>query len=156
MKRHLKLLLPLLLGLITSSSIHGATIVQAIVGSDGNVSVTCHTGESAFTPAGSSEAVTIGEGMSFSSETSVVSATDPSNSFVAASEPADARSEEGKAIAASSAQPSQGSPSDVATAAGEESTAAGTETAAGNNSAPDTQPPPTVQAPAQQGAATPI
>jgi hypothetical protein len=105
----------------------------------GEVSAKVASGSAQFVPTGSSTAVPISSNQGFSSSTGQVAALGSGDSFVGtgASMAADARSGEGKAVAASSMAPSDGAaaPADVATAAGAESTAAGTETAAGTGNA---------------------
>jgi len=105
----------------------------------GEVSAKVASGNAQFVPTGSSTAVPISSNQGFSSATGQVAALGSSDSFIGtgATNMADARSGEGKAVAASSMAPSDGGagPADVATAAGAESTAAGTETAAGTGNA---------------------
>ena len=107
----------------------------------GEVDARVASGTVDFLPAGSSTAVQIGSNQGFSSSTGQVATLGPNDSFagsmVAVS---DARSADGKAIAANSAQPSSGGVGDVATAAGGEEAGA-TDTAAGGGAAADTQPP---------------
>ena len=107
----------------------------------GDVSARVASGSAEFVPTGSSSGVRIGLNQGFSSNTGQVASLGSTDSFTGAMAAAsDARSPEGKSIAASSGQPSSGGPGDVATAAGGESPA-NTDTAAGGGRAPDTQPP---------------
>lgn len=125
----------------------------------GEVSARVASGSAEFVPTGSSSGVQIGSNQGFSSSSGQVASLGPTDSFTGVSSvAADARSADGKSVAASSAAPSEGGgPGDVATAAGAESTAAGTETAAGGNNAPDTQAPvPPVNSGGNTGNATPV
>ena len=130
----------------------------------GEVSAKVASGSAQFVPTGSSTAVPISSNQGFSSATGQVAALGSGDSFVGtgASMAADARSGEGKAVAASSMAPSDGgaAPADVATAAGAESTAAGTDTAAGgagNAGTPPSNPTPgPVNSNPTNGAATPV
>ena len=130
----------------------------------GEVSAKVASGSAQFVPTGSSTAVPISSNQGFSSSTGQVAALGSGDSFVGtgASMAADARSGEGKAVAASSMAPSDGgaAPADVATAAGAESTAAGTDTAAGgagNAGTPPSNPTPgPVNSNPTNGAATPV
>ena len=124
------------------SSGWAATSFEVQVASDGNVSVTTSQGAAATItfPDGAST-TEIASQSTFSSETGTVTPVDPSNLFAGGS-PTDARSEDGKVIAAASAQPSSGGPGDVATAAGSEEGGLGaTDTAAGGGAPADTQSP---------------
>jgi hypothetical protein len=120
-----------------------ASSLEVKVSSDGNVSVTTSKGASAevTSPDGSST-TEVASQSTFSSETGTVTPVDANNSFAGGST-SDARSEAGKAIAASSAMPGSGSGAagDVATAAGGGDDLSATETAAGGGGAPDTQAP---------------
>ena len=130
----------------------------------GEVSARVASGAAEFVPTGSSTAVPISSNQGFSSSTGQVATLGSGDSFVGtgASVAADARSGEGKAVAASSMAPSDGAaaPADVATAAGAESTAAGTDTAAGgagNAGTPPSNPTPgPVTSPPVTGPATPV
>lgn len=111
----------------------------------GEVSAKVASGSAQFVPTGSSTAVSISSNQGFSSATGQVAALGSTDSFIgtgATAVAADARSGEGKAVAASSMAPSDGAaaPADVATAAGVESTqtAAG---GAGNAGTPPPSPP---------------
>jgi len=103
----------------------------------GEVSARVASGSAEFVPSGASTGVHISSNQGFSSSTGQVASLGPTDSFTgSAMVAADARSQDGKAVAASSMAPSEGGgPGDVATAAGAESTAAGTETAAGTGNA---------------------
>jgi hypothetical protein len=120
----------------------------------GEVSARVASGAAEFVPTGSSTAVPISSNQGFSSSTGQVATLGSGDSFVGtgASVAADARSGEGKAVAASSMAPSDGAaaPADVATAAGAESTAAGTETAAGTGNAGTPPPSPPTPSPVTQ------
>jgi hypothetical protein len=129
----------------------------------GEVSAKVASGSAQFVPTGSSTALSISSNQGFSSSTGQVASLGSGDSFVGtgASMAADARSGEGKAVAASSMAPSDGGagPADVATAAGAESTAAGTETAAGTGNAgtpPSNPTPGPVTSPPVTGPATPV
>lgn len=115
----------------------------------GEVSARVASGSAEFVPAGASTGVQIGSNQGFSSSSGQVASLGPTDNFTGSSMvAADARSQDGKSVLASSAAPSEGGgPADVATAAGAESTAASTDTAAGSNAGADTQ------APALPGAA---
>jgi hypothetical protein len=86
----------------------------------GEVSAKVASGSAEFVPAGASNAVQIGSNQGFSSSSGQVSSLGPTDNFTGSSMVvADARSPEGKAVAASSMSPSDGGgPGDVATAAG--------------------------------------
>jgi len=86
----------------------------------GDVSAKVASGSAEFVPAGASNAVQIGSNQGFSSSSGQVSSLGPTDNFTGSSMVvADARSPEGKAVAASSMSPSDGGgPGDVATAAG--------------------------------------
>lgn len=106
----------------------------------GEVSARVASGSAEFVPAGSSSGIQIGSNQGFSSSTGQVATLGPSDSFTGVLAAAsDARSPEGKTVAASSAQPSSGGPGDVATAAG--GGPESTDTAAGGGTPPDTQSP---------------
>jgi len=131
----------------------------------GEVSAKVASGSAQFVPTGSSTAVPISSNQGFSSATGQVAGLGSTDSFIgtgATALAADARSGEGKAVAASSMAPSDGAaaPADVATAAGAESTAAGTDTAAGgagNAGTPPSNPTPgPVTSPPVTGPATPV
>jgi len=115
----------------------------------GEVSARVASGAAEFVPIGSSTAVLISSNQGFSSATGQVAALGSTDSFIgtgATALAADARSEEGKAVAASSMAPSDGgaAPADVATAAGVESTqtAAGGTGSAGTGTPPPSPPTP--------------
>lgn len=143
------------------TSSFGASSVEVKVASDGNVAVTTDQGASAqFAPSDGSAPTEIASLSTFSTETGAVVAVDPSNSFagVSNSNNGDARSESGRSIAATSAQPSSGGPGDVATAAGGEGGGPGdVATAAGGGRPADTQAPlaPVISNP-NPGPTTPI
>jgi len=146
------------------TSSFGASSVEVKVASDGNVAVTTDQGASAqFAPSDGSAPTEIASLSTFSTETGAVVAVDPSNSFagVSNSNNGDARSESGRSIAATSAQPSSGGPGDVDTAAGGEGPS-DVATAAGGGGSPDTQPPlspaglPPITSPPTTGLTTPI
>ena len=126
----------------------------------GEVSARVASGSAVFVPNGASSGMPIGSNQGFSSVTGQVASLGPNDTFTGAAMVAsDARSQDGKSMAASSAAPSEGggAPADVATAAGAESTAAGTETAAGGNRGADTQAPtPPVNSNANSRNATPF
>jgi hypothetical protein len=86
----------------------------------GEVSAKVASGSAEFVPAGASNAVQIGSNQGFSSSSGQVASLGPTDNFTGSSMVvADARSPEGKAVAASSIAPSDGGgPGDVATAAG--------------------------------------
>jgi hypothetical protein len=86
----------------------------------GEVSAKVASGSAEFVPAGASNAVQIGSNQGFSSSSGQVASLGPTDNFTGSSMVvADARSSEGKAVAASSMAPSDGGgPGDVATAAG--------------------------------------
>jgi hypothetical protein len=86
----------------------------------GEVSAKVASGSAEFVPAGASNAVQIGSNQGFSSSSGQVASLGPTDNFTGSSMVvADARSPEGKAVAASSMAPSDGGgPGDVATAAG--------------------------------------
>ena len=109
----------------------------------GDVSARVASGTAEFVPTGSSSGMQIGSNQGFSSATGQVATLGPSDSFTGVTMVAsDARSAEGKSIAATSAQPSSGGPGDVATAAGGEGGGPGdVDTAAGGGGAADTQSP---------------
>lgn len=134
-----KILALLCLGGILGNAGHTASCFQVNVSPDGNVAVTSASGGASFTPSGSSEAQTVNQGQSFSSETGQVAEVDANDAF-AGSVSSDARSPEGKVVAASSAAPAAGSEiADTSTAAGGESNLGATETAAGGGGGADTQ-----------------
>lgn len=143
------------------TSSFGASSIEVKVASDGNVAVTTDQGASAqFAPSDGSAPTEIASRSTFSTETGAVVAVDPSNSFagVSNSNNGDARSESGRSIAATSAQPSSGGPGDVATAAGGEGGGPGdVATAAGGGRPADTQAPlaPVISNP-NPGPTTPI
>lgn len=143
------------------TSSFGASSIEVKVASDGNVAVTTDQGASAqFAPSDGSAPIEIASLSTFSTETGAVVAVDPSNSFagVSNSNNGDARSESGRSIAATSAQPSSGGPGDVATAAGGEGGGPGdVATAAGGGRPADTQAPlaPVISNP-NPGPTTPI
>jgi len=129
----------------------------------GEVSAKVASGSAQFVPTGSSTAVPISSNQGFSSSTGQVAALGSTDSFIgtgATALAADARSGEGKAVAASSMAPSDGAaaPADVATAAGVESTqtAAGGTGSAGTGTPPPSPPTPgPVNSNPNTGAATP-
>ena len=86
----------------------------------GEVSAKVASGSAEFVPAGASNAVQIGSNQGFSSSSGQVASLGPTDNFTGSSMVvADARSSDGKAVAASSMAPSDaGGPGDVATAAG--------------------------------------
>jgi hypothetical protein len=86
----------------------------------GEVSAKVASGSAEFVPAGASNAVQIGSNQGFSSSSGQVASLGPTDNFTGSSMVVpDARSSEGKAVAASSMAPSDGGgPGDVATAAG--------------------------------------
>jgi hypothetical protein len=86
----------------------------------GEVSAKVASGGAEFVPAGASNAVQIGSNQGFSSSSGQVASLGPTDNFTGSSMVvADARSSDGKAVAASSMAPSDaGGPGDVATAAG--------------------------------------
>ena len=129
----------------------------------GEVSAKVASGSAQFVPTGSSTAVSISSNQGFSSATGQVAGLGSTDSFIgtgATAVAADARSGEGKAVAASSMAPSDGAaaPADVATAAGVESTqtAAGGTGSAGPGTPPPSPPTPgPVNSNPNTGAATP-
>ncbi|NBS14335.1 MAG: hypothetical protein EBT57_05955 [Verrucomicrobia bacterium] len=107
----------------------------------GEVSARVASGSAEFVPAGSSSGVQIGSNQGFSSSSGQVASLPSSDNFTGnMAVVGDARSAEGKSIAANSAQPSSGGPGDVATAAGSEGPGS-TDTAAGGGRSADTQAP---------------
>lgn len=117
-----------------------ASSFEVKVSSDGNVAVTTSQAASAqLVPQDGSAPTEIAANSTFSSETGAVRPVDPNDSFAGGFN-SDARSEDGKAIAANSALPGPSGAGDVATAAGEEGPGS-TETAAGGGTAADTQAP---------------
>jgi len=107
----------------------------------GEVSARVASGSAEFVPAGSSSGVQIGSNQGFSSSTGQVASLPSSDNFTGnMAGVGDARSADGKSIAANSAQPSSGGPGDVATAAGGEGPGS-TDTAAGGGTPADTQSP---------------
>lgn len=112
----------------------------------GEVSAKVASGSAEFVPAGASNAVQIGSSQGFSSSSGQVASLGPTDNFTGSSMVVgDARSSEGKAVAASSMAPSDGGGTgDVATAAG-----GGAEVGSGEGSistaagdAPPSNPPP--------------
>ena len=107
----------------------------------GEVSARVASGSAEFVPSGSSSGVQIGSNQGFSSSTGQVASLPSSDNFTGnMAGVGDARSADGKSIAANSAQPSSGDPGDVATAAGSEGPG-NTDTAAGGGRSADTQAP---------------
>ena len=109
----------------------------------GEVSARVATGSAEFVPTGSASGVQIGSNQGFSSSTGQVATLGASDNFTGLMAAAsDARSPEGKSIAATSATPSEGGggPADVATAAGSEGPGS-MSTAAGGGAPSDTQSP---------------
>ena len=129
----------------------------------GEVSAKVASGSAEFVPAGASNAVQIGSNQGFSSSSGQVASLAPTDNFTGSSMVvADARSSEGKAVAASSMAPSDGGgPGDVATAAGggaEVGSGEGSISTAAGDAAPSNPPPlpaPVVQTPNNPNA-TPI
>jgi len=124
----------------------------------GEVSAKVASGSAEFVPAGASNAVQIGSNQGFSSSSGQVASLAPTDNFTGSSMVvADARSSEGKAVAASS-QGAAEAPA-VDTAAGSEGgDLASTDTAAGGADTGNANPPPAlpVQLPARPSEATPF
>ena len=115
------------------------TIFTMNTDAGGEVSARVSSGNAEFVPTGSAAGVKIGSNQGFSSSTGQVASLPPTDNFTGnLTVVGDARSADGKSIAATSAQPSSGGPGDVATAAGSE---AATDTAAGGGARTDTQSP---------------
>lgn len=149
----------LMSGLASGWSAEIGTVFTVKAGDDGEVAARVAAGRAEFIPVESSSGIEIGAEKGFSSSTGQVTSLGSADEFAGFSMvAADARSEDGKAVASSSMAPSEGGgPGDVATAAGAESTAAGTETAAGNTGVPATQAPvPPVNTSGNTGSATPV
>jgi hypothetical protein len=129
----------------------------------GEVSAKVASGSAEFVPAGASNAVQIGSNQGFSSSSGQVASLGPTDNFTGSSMVVgDARSSEGKAVAASSMAPSDGGGTgDVATAAGggaEVGSGEGSISTAAGDAAPSNPPPlpaPVVQTPNNPNA-TPI
>ncbi|NDE85027.1 MAG: hypothetical protein EB056_03215 [Verrucomicrobia bacterium] len=158
----LSFLILLFSGLASGWGAEIGTVFTVKAGEDGEVAARVAAGRAEFVPVESSSGIEIGAEKGFSSSTGQVTSLGSTDDFAGLSMvAADARSEDGKSVAASSMAPSEGGgPGDVATAAGAESTAAGTETAAGNTGntgVPATQAPvPPVNTSGNSGSATPV
>ena len=126
----------------------------------GEVSAKVASGSAEFVPAGASNAVQIGSSQGFSSSSGQVASLGPTDNFTGSSMVVgDARSSEGKAVAASSMAPSDGGGTgDVATAAGggaEVGSGEGSISTAAGDAAPSNPPPlpaPVTQTPRDQDA----
>ena len=126
----------------------------------GEVSAKVASGSAEFVPAGASNAVQIGSNQGFSSSSGQVASLGPTDNFTGSSMVvADARSSEGKAVAASSMAPSDGGGlGDADTAAGggaEVGSGEGSISTAAGDAAPSNPPPlpaPVTQTPRDQDA----